>query len=172
MRPIASLVLSLVIVLPSRAIAQHAGHAHDASAASKDSAFGAMQARGKSAMGVDQYTSIHRFDDLADGGRIELQRDRDDSAGISAIRAHMRTIARAFAAGDFSTPATVHLAEVPGSATMRAKRSAIEYGVMDLPRGAALRIRSADREAVAAVHQFLAYQRREHRASGAVMGAH
>ena len=55
---------------------------------------------------------------------------------------------------------------------MRAKRSAIRYDVVDLPRGAALRIRSTDREAIAAVHRFLAYQRREHRAPGAAMGAH
>ena len=34
----------------------------------------------------------------------------------------------------------------------------------DLPRGAALRIRTSDPEAVAAVHRFLEYQRREHRA--------
>ena len=46
-----------------------------------DSAFAALQERGKVAMGVDQYTSAHRFDDLADGGRIELQRDPADTVG-------------------------------------------------------------------------------------------
>ena len=40
-----------------------------------DSAFAAVQARGADArgMGVDQATSVHRFDALADGGRIELR---------------------------------------------------------------------------------------------------
>ena len=123
-------------------------------------------------MGVDQYTSMHRFDDLPDGGRIELQRDHEDSVGISAIRAHMRTIARAFAAGDFSTPGLVHVQEVPGTDVMRARRSVIRYEPVDLPGGAALRMRSHDRDAVAAIHRFLAYQRREHRASGASVGAH
>ena len=166
MRSIATLALSIVFTLPGRAVAQHAGHEHGTSPGG-DSAFRAMQARGKRAMGVDQYSSIHRFDDLADGGRIELQRDRDDSAGTSTIRAHIRTIARAFAAGDFSTPGSVHLEAVPGSATLRARRSAIRYEVIDLPRGAALRIRTADPQAIAAAHRFLAYQRGEHRASGA-----
>src|SRR4051812_36567910 len=46
-----------------------------ASAQAQDSSFSAMQQRGKIAMGVDQYTSIHKFDDLVNGGRIELQRD-------------------------------------------------------------------------------------------------
>jgi hypothetical protein len=114
-------------------------------------------------MGVDQYTSVHRFDALPDGGRIELQRDRDDSAGVLAIRAHMRSIARAFAAGDFAAPATVHLETVPGVPVMRARRASIRYEMSDLPSGAVLRIRTGDPEALAAVHRFLEYQRREHR---------
>jgi hypothetical protein len=135
----------------------HAAHA------SADSSFDAMQRRGRSAMGVDQYTSVHRFDPLADGGRIELQRDADDSTGAAAIRVHMRDIARAFASGDFTTPATVHLKTVPGAATMRARRRHIRYEPEDLPRGGALRIRSADPSAIAAIHRFLAFQRAEHR---------
>ena len=52
-----------------------------APAAAQDSSFSGMQNRGRQAMGVDQYTSAHRFDALADGGRIELQRETEDSAG-------------------------------------------------------------------------------------------
>src|SRR5690242_6831546 len=37
-----------------------------------DTAYASMQQRGKEAMGVDQYTSTHKFDSFADGGRIEL----------------------------------------------------------------------------------------------------
>ena len=56
-----------------------------------DSAFAAVQERGKDVMGVDQYTSAHVFEDLPDGGRIVLDRDDpSDSAGIATIRAHMR----------------------------------------------------------------------------------
>ena len=159
------LVLSS-IAAPRGALAQsHSSHAHSASG---DSAFHAMQTRGRDVMGVDQYTSVHRFDALADGGRIELQRDRDDSAGTATIRRHLRTIARAFAAGDFTAPAEVHRDSVPGVAAMRARRRAIAYEVVDLPRGAALRLRTADPAAVAAIHRFLAYQRREHRAARSV----
>lgn len=161
--------LSILLALPDRLLAQsHEGHApaHD------DSAFRALQGRGRAVMGVDQYTSIHRFDALPDGGRIELQRDRDDSAGTAAIRAHMRTIALAFARGDFTAPATVHLETVPGVPVMRARRASIRYEPIDLPRGAALRIRTRDAAAIAAVHEFLAYQRREHRATDAGAHAH
>jgi hypothetical protein len=160
MRSMLVLMVSTALTLPSSVVAQaHDAHAH----AHDDSAFRAMQARGQGVMGVDQYTSVHRFDALADGGRIELQRDRDDSLGSAAIRRHLRTIARAFAAGDFTAPATVHVETVPGVPVMRARRAAIRYDVSDLPRGAELRIRSADPVAVKAIHGFLAYQRREHR---------
>ena len=100
-----------------------------------DSGFAAMQARGKLAMGVDQYTSTHRFDERSDGGRIELQRDVPDTAGVAAIRRHLQGIASAFGSGDFSTPAFVHLQDAPGAKVMAAKRTAITYTYRDLPRG-------------------------------------
>lgn len=133
--------------------------------ASQDSAFAAVQSRGAVAMGVDQYTSTHVFEPLFDGGRIELQRDVADSAGITQIRAHMRAIEAAFVNGDFRLPGFVHDREVPGTKVMITKRQAITYEVETLPRGAALRLRSADSVAVRAIHEFLAFQRGDHHAN-------
>ncbi len=142
-------------------------------APAQDSSFAAMHRRGKMAMGVDQYTSIHKFDDLKDGGRIELRRDRDDAAGIRAIRQHLKDIETAFSTGNFTTPAFVHMRDVPGTTVMAAKRAAIRYRFMALPRGGELRITTADPAAREAVHQFLAFQRGEHHAGGHDMsGAH
>jgi hypothetical protein len=137
--------------------------AHD-SAAMRDSSYHAMQQRGAQAMGVDQYTSTHHFTDLPDGGRIELERNVDDSAGVAMIRHHLHMIAQAFGSGDFSTPMFVHMRNVPGTATMAAKRHSITYRVSDLPHGGALRITTNDPDALAAVHEFLAFQRHDHRA--------
>src|SRR5215467_4001276 len=120
-----------------------------------DSAYAAMQQRGKAAMGVDQYTSTHHFDELADGGIIRLVRDVDDTEGVEQIRAHLRAEARAFRAGDFSMPEFVHMQMVPGSEVMAAKRGAITYTTRDVPRGAEFRITTRDAEALAAIHQFL-----------------
>jgi hypothetical protein len=130
--------------------------------ASGDSGFVRMQARGKVAMGVDQYTSAHRFDDLPDGGRIELQRDPKDSVGVRTIREHLQKIAAAFSRGDFSVPGFVHADSVPGTTIMRAQRAAIRYQFVPLPGGGEVRITTHDSAAVAAVHDFLAYQRDEH----------
>lgn len=131
---------------------------------SKDAGdFSAMQARGEHVMGVNQYTSAHVFEDLPDGGRVVLERaDASDTAAITTIRAHMRDIAAAFRAGDFTKPFEVHAQVVPGTAVMTARRSAISYDASDLPRGGEVRIRTTDPQAIAAVHDFLAFQRTAH----------
>ncbi|MEO7458184.1 MAG: hypothetical protein ABIY52_18135 [Gemmatimonadaceae bacterium] len=135
-------------------------------ASAQDSSYAALQKRGGIAMGVDQYTSVHKFDDLADGGRIELQRDVDDAAGTAAIRAHLKGIAAAFKAGDFSTPALVHMKSVPGTEVMARRRSSIAFLYAPLPRGGELRIHTSDSASVKAVHEFMAFQRGEHHAGG------
>jgi hypothetical protein len=118
-------------------------------------------------MGVDQHTSVHQFDALPDGGRIELQRGVDDPAGVAQIRQHLREIAAAFGASDFRTPGFVHAQEVPGTAVMAARRATITYTMRELPRGGEVRITTRDPEALAAVHAFIAFQRQDHRAGGA-----
>jgi hypothetical protein len=116
-------------------------------------------------MGVDQYTSFHRFEPLPDGGRISLQRSSADSAGVTQIRSHMRGIAAAFARGDFTLPGFVHDREVPGTPVMAAHRSRISYVADTLPGGAELRMMASDSLVVAAIHDFLAFQRHDHRAT-------
>jgi len=133
-------------------------------AAASDSGFAAVQMRGRAAMGVDQYTSTHFFQPLPDGGRIELQRDVADSAGPAQILSHVREIATAFAAGDFEVPGFVHARDVPGTRVMAARRSTISYRVESLPRGAALRLTTSDPKTREAIHEFLAFQRQDHRA--------
>jgi hypothetical protein len=133
--------------------------------ATSDSAFAAVQQRGETAMGVNQYTSAHIFEPLPIGGRIVLQRKETDSVGETTIRTHMRTIATAFANGDFALPGFVHaMSDVPGTAKMKALRSEITYSERDLPRGAEVVISTKNPDAVAAIHEFLAFQRMDHRA--------
>ncbi len=136
------LILGLAAVFAGPALAQ-----------TSDSAFVAMEALG-----------AHRFEDLADGGRIQLTRDPTDSAGVRAVRTHLAHIARNFAAGDFTIPGLVHAGkQVPGTATLTARRKHIDYSFRVLPAGGELRIITRDPEALEAVHQYLAFQRQEHR---------
>ncbi len=131
-----------------------------------DSDFVALQERGAEGMGVDQYASTHLFDALPDGGRIEFQFNSDDPAGVAQIRSHLQEIQVAFKAGDFSTPAFVHDQEVPGTAVMADRRDHIEYHYRDLPRGGELRLVTGDPQALAAIRDFMAFQREDHRAAG------
>lgn len=150
----------LVFAGPLAAQHQHTeGMRHGAS----DSAYAEVQRRGKDVMGVDQYTSQHVFEARPDGGRIELQRQEDDSAGVAQIRRHLGEIAEQFRRGDFTAPFTVHAQDVPGTQVMAAKRERIRYTVRPLPRGGELVISSRDRDAIEAVHAFLAFQNADHR---------
>ncbi len=155
---------------PLSARAQSGSHPHhrhhDSTQAGGDSAYAAMQARGKQVMGVDQYSSVHVFDALPDGGRIELQRPEADSADVEAIRDHLRDLSRRFAAGDFSLPGMVHDEEVPGARTLAERRDHVHYEFRPLPKGGELRITSHDEQALAALREFMAFQRREHHAAG------
>jgi hypothetical protein len=160
--PIATLIFALVSACTSGA--EDAANAEVSRvAAAADSAFAEVQTRGHTAMGVDQYTSTHLFQPLPDGGRIELQRDADDSAGRGRILEHMDEIAAAFGAGDFAVPGFVHAREVPGTAVMAARRAKIRYVVESLPRGAAVRLTTGDSLAIQAIHEFLAFQGQDHR---------
>jgi hypothetical protein len=57
----------------------------------------------------------------------------------------------------------VHDGEVPGTAVMVKRKDRIRYVRRVLPRGAELRLLTSDRAAIRAIHEFLEFQRREHR---------
>lgn len=133
---------------------------------SVDSGFAGVQARGAEVMGVDQYTSSHVFEALPDGGRIVLQRDLADAEGEATIRAHLRDIAARFTKGDFSLPGQVHGMVVAGTGVMAERKRRIRYVMEPLPRGGQVRIVTRDPAALKAVHEFLAFQRMDHRAAG------
>lgn len=132
----------------------------------QDSAFAALQQRGKMAMGVDQYESQHQFDILPNGGRIALEMKGNDSLSIAQNRAHLKLIEHAFQAGDFSTPEFVHMRSMPGTDVMSRNKAKIVYSYADLPRGGEVRIATKDPESLAAIHEFMAAQRGDHKAHG------
>ncbi len=153
---------------PAEGAMDHAAHMAmmapaKAPARTTDSAFTALQARGAAVMGVDQYSSQHQFEELTDGGRIVLTRDPADTAGVSAIRAHLASVAAAFGKGDFSAPFATHAQTVPGTAVMTAKRARIRYTMRNRPGGGEVRITTSDAAARRAIREFLAFQRQDHR---------
>jgi Fe2+ transport system protein FeoA len=123
-----------------------------------------LKQRGAEAMGFDQDAAIHQFRLEPTGGAIEVEtRTRDDDTTRLQIRRHLEEIAVAFARGDFSKSIATHAEVPPGVDRMRQLKDAISYRYEETPRGGRVKIVSSDQDAIAAVHEFLKYQIREHR---------
>jgi len=128
-----------------------------------ESAFKAMDVRHEEVVGNDPMTLAHQFESTPQGGDIILERQIHDEMGITQIRAHLLLIARSFARGDFALPGFVHEKPVPGTSVMTQLANRISYTVEDLAHGGAVHIRTADPEALKAIHSFIALQIAEHR---------
>jgi hypothetical protein len=138
----------------------HAEHMKSAD----DQRFADMQSRGARSMGFDQSKTTHQFRTLEDGGAIEVTvNDPSDTADLTAIRSHLATIAKQFAAGDFSAPMMTHAEMPPGAAEMQKLKDKIVYTYEELPTGARVKITTGSPDALAAVHKFFDYQIKEHR---------
>lgn len=135
---------------------------------SHDSHGAALDERGERAMGFSQTATVHHFLLRPDGGVIQVEvRDASDASNRGLVRQHLSHIARAFAAGDFDTPALVHARVPPGADAMRRLKSEITYAYEETEAGARVRINTRNAEALAAVHAFLRFQIEDHRTGDA-----
>jgi len=145
---------------PAKECPMHA--AHTGGAAGADHA--AMVDHNHDSFGMAHDATTHHFRLFADGGAIELRaNDAKDAGSIDAIRGHLREVAGAFSAADFSKPNFVHGRTPDGVETMKSMKSTINYRYEELPDGGRVRITTADPTALAAVHSFLRFQIDEHR---------
>ncbi len=120
--------------------------------------------RGDQGMGFSHQTTAHHFTLTADGGVISADAlDPADTDTRDNIRGHFAHIARAFSTGDFHLPMFIHETMPPGAETMQRLRAKISYRAEDIPGGAKVVIRTANPEALAAVHDFLRFQIADHR---------
>jgi hypothetical protein len=124
----------------------------------------AVDQRGDHVMGFSHEKTTHHFRLHADGGAIEVQANsKDDTASRDQIRMHLRHIATMFADGNFQAPMLVHSQTPPGVPAMQKLKFAIGYQYRETALGAAVDIRTANREATAAIHEFLRFQIADHR---------
>jgi len=114
-------------------------------------------------MGFDQHAAAHHFKLAADGGSIEVTARKPDAPLVAQIRDHLKMIAGEFARGEFEKPLAVHGEMPPGVDVLRQRLSAVTYKYEDVREGGAIRIRTGDPAALAALHDFLRYQIREHK---------
>lgn len=123
----------------------------------------AVNERGEKAMGFSQTRTTHHFLLQANGGVIEVEaNEASDTVSRDQIRKHLAHIARAFAAGDFQMPLAVHEGTPPGLHEMCRLKAAIKYVYEETERGGRVRIRTDDGKALAAIHDFLRFQIKDH----------
>lgn len=137
--------------------AMKADHSHASAAGST------LESRGNAAMGFEQSKTTHHFLLKPDGGVIQVQANNaQDTVSREQIRKHFHRIAAAFAGGDFQIPMMVHDIVPPGATAMKRLREKIQYTYEETATGARVVIKTADPNALDAIHDFLLYQIREH----------
>ena len=124
----------------------------------------AMIHRGEQGMGFSQTETTHHFLLTANGGAIQVEANNPgDAASRDNVKMHLHHIARAFQNGDFDIPMFVHDTEPPGVSVMKSHAKNIRYSIEETPNGGRVILQTDDKDALAAIHQFLQFQIREHK---------
>jgi hypothetical protein len=114
-------------------------------------------------MGFDHAKTTHHFRLTKSGGSIEVgANDPADTESRDQIRAHLGHIAKMFSEGNFEAPMLIHDRVPPGVPEMKKRKRAIHYEFEETPRGGRVVIATKDAKALAAVHDFLRFQIRDH----------
>jgi hypothetical protein len=122
-----------------------------------------VEKHGDEAMGFPHDKTSHHFRLYSDGGAIEVTvNDSKDSQNMQKIRSHLTHIVSMFSNGEFSIPMFVHDQVPPSVPVMKEKHAEMSYTFEELPAGGTVRIRTANRDALKAIHEFLRFQIVDH----------
>lgn len=116
-----------------------------------------------SVMPFDISRVLHIFK-MTDTGGVEkiVARDPRDSHQIALIRRHLRHEAKRFQAGNYSDPARLHGAGMPGLAELAAGASAIHISYREVPGGAEIVFKTRSIRLLTAIHRWFGAQLSEH----------
>ncbi len=138
-------------------------HDQDSTAQTHDQHHADVNRRGDQVMGFDHEKTTHHFQLMSDGGAIQVEANApEDTASSDQIQEHLSHIAQMFADGDFTAPMLIHAQTPPGVAVMKRLTAEIEYRFEKTERGGRIRITTTNGEALAAIHEFLRFQIRDH----------
>lgn len=116
-----------------------------------------------SVMPFDISKTLHIFR-MTESGGVEqvVARDPGDTSQVSLIRQHLKHEAGRFQRGDYSDPAKLHGAGMPGLKELQAGASHIKISYMELPAGAAITFQTTDIHLLTAIHRWFGAQLSEH----------
>jgi hypothetical protein len=122
-----------------------------------------VNARGEQAMGFSQTATTHHFLLSREGGSIQVEvNEPNDKANRENVREHLKHIAGMFGAGNFNIPMLVHHQVPPGVTTLEQLKGKIAFVYEETEQGGRVRISTTDKDALAAVHEFLRFQIKDH----------
>jgi hypothetical protein len=114
-------------------------------------------------MPFDMSKTVHVFRMTEQGGveRV-VSRSAGASDEIALIRQHLQHEAEQFQKGNYSDPAKLHGAQMPGLEELRQAASRIKVSYAALPNGAEITFAATDLHLVTAVHRWFGAQLSEH----------
>ncbi len=119
--------------------------------------------RSAEVMPFDLAATTHTFEPTPAGGlQTVVADDPGDRRQIDLIQKHLRDEAAAFARGEFSDPAQIHGAEMPGLAILEANAERLDIEFRARADGAELRYTTDDPVVLDALHAWFAAQTSDH----------
>lgn len=130
-----------------------------------------VRQRSADVMPFEMLATTHVFTKSSTGGvqRVVAKR-ADDTQQIQSVRTHLKEIADKARRGDFTGPAHVHGASMPGLAALQAARPGdFQSTYREIPSGAEIVYSSRNPTVVTAIHEWFDAQLSDH-GSDAVAG--
>lgn len=120
--------------------------------------------RGTHVMPFDLEKTIHIFSKTTNGGvQKVVTKNKSDTVQIQLIRGHLLEISNGFRRGEFSKPAHIHGADMPGLAELEtAKPDQIKIEYRALPDGAQIDYSTELPKFISAIHQWFDAQLSDH----------
>lgn len=118
---------------------------------------------GQSVMPFDlaKTTHIFRMTDLGGVERVVVK-DPAEKDQVTLIQRHLQHEAVAFQRGDYSDPASLHGADMPGLKDLQAGAAQIRVTYSALPAGAEITFETPDLHLLTAIHRWFGAQLSEH----------
>jgi hypothetical protein len=114
-------------------------------------------------MPFEMSSTLHIFKMTESGGEQRvIARASADGEQLAMIRQHLRHEAERFQQGDYSDPAALHGADMPGFKELQAGASHIDVSYTELPTGAAITFHTTDLHLLTAIHRWFGAQLSEH----------
>ncbi len=114
-------------------------------------------------MPFDMEKTVHIFQMTESGGVQQvIAKDAHADDQIALIQQHLKYEAERFQHGDFTDPAMLHGAHMPGLQDLRVGAAAIKISYKALPAGAEITFKTTDLHLITAIHRWFGAQLSEH----------